>query len=120
MKEGEVFDEAEALDRVDGDRELFFELVEMFFCDYDAAREAMSQAIDDGDGEALKRKAHSLKSALGNLGAMQAYAQAFELEQMGKLGSFLPAQEALERFAQAVEQFRRVVFSSSLTKPDAR
>jgi HPt (histidine-containing phosphotransfer) domain-containing protein len=59
----------------------------------------MRQAVADGDADALRRAAHSLKSNSTSFGAVTLSAQAKELETMGKAGSLEGASGKLERLA---------------------
>lgn len=111
MSDEMVFDKSGALDRVDGDKELFFELVEMFFETYDQNIEEMNAAIAAGDGDLLEQNAHCIKSALGNLGAMKAFNLAFQLESAGKSSSLDGCQETLEGLKAAVVQFQTEIKS---------
>jgi HPt (histidine-containing phosphotransfer) domain-containing protein len=84
MSEKPVFDKEGALDRVDQDLELYGELFEMFFSDSDSTLALMRDAIAQNDNDSLERTAHSIKGALGNLGAQRAQEVSFELELTGR------------------------------------
>ena len=106
------FDKEGALDRIDGDLELLNELVEIFLDEHKGQLAEMHRAIEKSDGVALSRAAHSIKSALGNLGGMAAHAAAFRLELAGKEGNFteIPALCAdleleIKKFLSAVQSF---------------
>lgn len=79
-----VCDFPAAMDRVDNDRELYFELIDMFFDDYEDAIAALSTSIAQRNWKAVEGGAHALKSALGNLGAMTSYDAAFRLERAAR------------------------------------
>ncbi|MBS4030691.1 MAG: PAS domain S-box protein [Clostridiales bacterium] len=72
----------EMLMRVDGNRELLQELVEMFFQDYYKDMTKLKESMDKKDAPALAVVVHGLKGVLGNLGFKNAYKLACELEKM--------------------------------------
>lgn len=72
----------EMLMRVDGNRELLQELVEMFFQDYYEDMTKLKESMDKKDTPALAVVVHGLKGVLGNLGFKNAYKLACELEKM--------------------------------------
>ena len=86
-----VFDPTEALSIVDGDKELFIELVNMFRENYPAELAAVRDAIGLGDAEALRRAAHHLKGTLSALAANPARDAAFRLEETGRGGDLSQA-----------------------------
>lgn len=96
----------EVMERLDNDQDLFFELVDMFFASYPNDLEQLRSALDLKDVDALKMAAHAIKSALGNLGAMQCHARAYELENIGKSGNFTSAASTLSEFEKSVAEFK--------------
>jgi HPt (histidine-containing phosphotransfer) domain-containing protein len=86
-----AFDAAEALSIVDGDRELFQELVEMFRESYPAELSAIGEAIGSRDADALRRASHHLKGTLGTLAAGPARKAAMQLESLGSHADLDPA-----------------------------
>jgi len=86
-----VFDAAEALSIVDGDKDLFQELVHMFRDSYPAELLAIRDAIGRRDSDALQRASHHLKGTLGTLAAGPARHAARRLEDLGSSADFGPA-----------------------------
>jgi HPt (histidine-containing phosphotransfer) domain-containing protein len=86
-----VFDPAEALSIVDGDKDLFQELVNMFRDSYPAELSALRDAIGRRDSDALRRVSHHLKGTLGALAAGPARHAALRLEDLGSSADFDPA-----------------------------
>src|ERR1035438_1347188 len=86
-----VFDPAEALSIVDGDKDLFQELVNMFRDSYPAELSALRDAIGRRDSDALRRVSHHLKGTLGALAAGPARHVALRLEDLGSSADFDPA-----------------------------
>lgn len=108
-----VFDKEGALNRVGGDRELLAELIQLFIDEYNDQVDELLTFIQDSNAKELERRAHSIKSALGNIGAMQGYDAAYELELAGKnaeLGagaelSFKKLKEGISAYLEASSEF---------------
>ncbi|MBX7144961.1 MAG: Hpt domain-containing protein [Oligoflexia bacterium] len=111
MNASPEFDRAGALDRCDNDSQLLKELVQMFFSEYPTALTAIHAAIAAGNADALRKSAHSIKGAAGNVGAVRAHSLALALEKMGASGNLATAKDTLKSFEQAVEAFK-VTFAS--------
>jgi two-component system, sensor histidine kinase and response regulator len=87
-------DESELLARVDGDRSLVGELIELSAADARATLSELGAAIARGDATAVARSAHRLKGMTANLGGRRAAALAARLEQEGRSGE-LPHASAI-------------------------
>jgi signal transduction histidine kinase/CheY-like chemotaxis protein/HPt (histidine-containing phosphotransfer) domain-containing protein len=79
-------DLAQALDTVDGEKALLEDMAAVFLTDAPAWLDKLRTAVATGDTSQTGRIAHSLKGAVGALGATTAYALAAELEAMGQAG----------------------------------
>jgi two-component system, sensor histidine kinase and response regulator len=102
-------DVSQLLDRLDGDRALLAELVDVFRADFPANLSAVQQAIDQQDANGLRSAAHTLKGALANLSAIQASALAAELEAIGKSLDLTRAQATLDHLAQEINNGMRAL-----------
>ncbi len=58
-----------ALGRMDGDRNLLLKVLSMFAMDYSDAHNEIKEKLKNGDMEAAKQRAHSVKGAASNFGA---------------------------------------------------
>jgi HPt (histidine-containing phosphotransfer) domain-containing protein len=102
-----VFDPAEALSIVDGDKDLFQELVNIFRESYPAELSAIRDAIGQRDSDALRRVSHHLKGTLGALAAGPARHAALRLERLGScadLGSAPAVYLEMEQQIRALDQ----------------
>ena len=79
-----AFDPDEALAIVEGDRDLFLELVIVFHENYPTELSSIRDAIHQRDSEALRRAAHHLKGTLSALAAGPAFDAAARLEDIGR------------------------------------
>lgn len=92
----DVVDLHEALERVQGDRELLLELIGIFLEDCPKKVDAIKEAIAKGDFLLLREAAHSMKGASGNISAKKLYQTFLAIEEMGKKNDLQSAQEVLE------------------------
>jgi HPt (histidine-containing phosphotransfer) domain-containing protein len=82
-----VLDEAEALARVGGDRQLLRELARLFLDQQPAWLADLHDALEQGDAARLQRTAHTLKGAVATFGARAAAEAALQLETIGHSGA---------------------------------
>jgi HPt (histidine-containing phosphotransfer) domain-containing protein len=109
METQPAFDKEGAMARVDNDTDLYKELLVILFAEYDQNVQKIGAAIDAKSGQELREQAHSIKSALGNVGAMRAYAAAYELEKAGKASEFGASLAIFEELKAAVVAFKAAV-----------
>jgi HPt (histidine-containing phosphotransfer) domain-containing protein len=90
-----VFNLESTMETVMDSEALFQQIAEMLIenCPNHIAK--IKSAINENDSDALEREAHSLKGAVGNFGADNAYEAAFHLEKLGKNGDMASAAEGL-------------------------
>jgi PAS domain S-box-containing protein len=82
-----AFDLADALSRVEGDRELLAELVDIFRSESPRMMDDIRLAFRAGDPTRLERAAHALRGSVGSLGARAVGQSAAQLEALGRSGS---------------------------------
>jgi CheY-like chemotaxis protein len=112
---GGAIDRAEMLQRLGGDQSLFDDVVALFLEDCPLRLAAIKAAVEARDGDAIRKTAHTLKGAAGNLAAGGLFEAARVLERLGAESRFDAAEGAWRRLsaeASAVlDQLRR--FESS-------
>ncbi len=81
-----AFDQAAALDQVDGDAELFKEIARVFLVESEKLLGEIRQAVEDRNAAILERAAHKLKGSIGIFCAADALQAAQTLENMGRTG----------------------------------
>jgi len=79
-----IFDRELALDQMGGDSQLLDEIAEMFLKDSAEYMQNLLDAAHNGDARDIGRAAHTLKGALGYLGARRAQEAAQILEEMAQ------------------------------------
>jgi HPt (histidine-containing phosphotransfer) domain-containing protein len=78
----DIIDMDDVMERVQDDRELLMELLDIFQNDYMTKRELFEQYLADRDAGQLRDLAHSLKGAAGNISATQMFATCRDIEKM--------------------------------------
>lgn len=86
MSVSTLYDRAEALERLDGDVELFGTLAEMFISESADYCKALTTALADADVAALRREAHTVKSMLATFSYDAGRDLAMQLEQLTAAG----------------------------------
>ncbi len=107
------FDTADALARVDQDKEFLFELIEGFLSTQAEAIQKIRELAKNNEREQFSKAVHAVKGALGNLGAVKAFHCARETELLCKTDPTLnleacvqPLEESIGKFKVAYEQFK--------------
>jgi signal transduction histidine kinase/CheY-like chemotaxis protein/HPt (histidine-containing phosphotransfer) domain-containing protein len=113
---GEAPDWEAALERVNGDRELLAELVQLFLREYPGWVGEMNRGLAAGEAPLVKRAAHNVKSCLGNFGARAAYERALRVEAIGREGNLAGADEACRALEQSLERLRPVLAAFAPTE----
>jgi CheY-like chemotaxis protein len=90
----DIFDLSKALRAVDGDRELFEEIANVFLKDAADKIAELKEGVGRGDGKIVEQSAHTLKGSVGYFGAKRAFDAAHRLERIGKNGTWTQAERA--------------------------
>ncbi len=97
------FDPSILLGRIDGDQEIFQEIMEVFVEDVPNQIDTLKRALAEKDIGLLEKQAHTLKGASGNVGAMAIQDLAQKMEHIGKKGD-LSEMDRLDISIQTIEQ----------------
>jgi two-component system sensor histidine kinase/response regulator len=112
----ESFDPSTALEAMHGQRDLFDEIVQIFFEEGPRLLAEIRKSIDSGDAALVRRHAHTLKGSLLYFRARQAADQAHQIETLGEAGNLLKANDqlpALEaQVAGIIQSLRRFMQNS--------
>ncbi len=105
---GMVFDQAAFLDRVSGDKELAREVLQLFLEDFPRQIEVLREALARSEAELVRRQAHTIKGASGNIGALalQGIALRFEKAADGEAEGLVREME--EAFMELKETLKRL------------
>ena len=80
----DMIDLPDVLERVQDDKELLLELLDIFQEDFVGKRKALTQALQEKDAQKIKELAHSIKGASGNISAKAMHANCLKIEQMAR------------------------------------
>ena len=112
----EIVNTSAIMERVDGDRELLNEIVELFLAECPKLVSNIKEAIAKQDSKTLEYAAHTLKGAVGNLAASATYDCAQELENMGRNDTLSGVEIAYQELEKNIERLKPVL--TALTKED--
>lgn len=108
---GVDFDKSEALSRCDEDAELLRELIKICIEDGAERMKQIQEAGLEGNADKLDCAAHSMKSAMGNVGGMACYQTLLKLELLGRSGSTQGFDELYKELRIRYEEFQQAVKS---------
>ena len=91
----DIIDIKEVMDRVQEDRELLIELVQIFSDDYAQKKKMLDDAVAQNDFDQVRNIAHGLRGASGNISAKKLRSSFTDLEQMAKSKDLSKAKEML-------------------------
>ena len=84
----EVLDIADVMERVQDDKELLLELLDIFEEDYLEKRESLTKYLENKDLLQIKDVAHSMKGAAGNISAKAIFQTCSQMEEMAEGNQF--------------------------------
>ena len=102
----EAIDLKEVMDRVQDDRELLIELLQIFSDDYVQKKKMLDEAVTKNDFEQVRNIAHGLKGASGNISAKELRSSFSNLGQMAKSKDFSKAKETLALIDQQFNELK--------------
>lgn len=92
----EILDLNEFLKRIQNDKALLWELLDIFVRDFQEKRRQMQEAFRHNDCEQIRRLSHALRGSCGNISAHLLYKIVTKLEQMGSRNDLTGADKLLE------------------------
>ena len=107
----QVIDLVDVLERVQGDKDLLLELLDIFVDDYQKKRKFLEKSVHDNDSGQTHSLAHSLKGAAGNIGAKALFETFSKLDQMAKSHNLSEAPGVLAEMAERFENLKQCIVS---------
>lgn len=91
----------ETIDDMGGEEglEMLEQLIDIYLSETPKRLKRMEQAVSSNDASELRQVAHSLKSSSAMLGAMEASAICYQLENLGRSGSVENAKQMVDALA---------------------
>jgi len=111
------YDEVEFLDRVEGDRELGQEIMQMFLDQCPKTLSEIDEAMRRGDLDSLGRQAHSIKGTVGIFGARDSHAAALGLETAARSGDMGTIRQAWTQLKQEINRLTAAIQEKRGTVP---
>ena len=105
--EEEAFDPSGILERVDGDRALLKDLVELLKEESPRLMDDLRKGLESGDASGVEQAAHALRGMIGNFGAPRAVALAKDLETEAREGRTAGGEECLKGLERELEALER-------------
>ena len=105
----EVFDYESAMAMLDGDVELFHELVGLFLSESGELLDQIRAAITQRDAKTLERAAHSLKGSVGAFRAAPSVQVAQQLEDLAKHGNFVEVESVCEKLESEITRLKQAL-----------
>lgn len=99
-----MLDLPRVLDRLEGDRELLQELIEVYFEETPLLVDAVTSAVRERDKEGLAISAHTLKGALSNFCDSEAVTAAESLEAIARAGDFTNSSKQIDNLKEVVSR----------------
>ena len=101
-----VWDRRELLRLLGGDESLVWEITAEFLEDTPLEIGALMAALDAGDTETVKERAHTIKGSAGSVGGAALFSAAFELEKAAKAGNPAGARTFAAQLEREFERLR--------------
>ena len=105
----DAIDMKEVMDRVQDDRELLIELLQIFIEDYTEKKKILDEAVSKNDFAQVRSIAHALKGSSGNISAKKLRLSFLDLEQMAKTQDFSKAKEIFALLDQRFNELKDFV-----------
>ena len=104
-----AIDIKEVMERVQDDKELLMELLQIFLEDYVEKKKLLDEAVAKGDLEQIKSIAHGMKGASGNISAKKLRASFLDLEQTAKAQDFAKAGQTLNTIDAQINELKEFI-----------
>jgi HPt (histidine-containing phosphotransfer) domain-containing protein len=105
-----IFDKHAALESIDGDTDLFRDMIELFLAKSPDLLDTILKSIEAGDHLQIERSAHALKGSVSHFFASSVYEAVLELEELGRNnGDIMTAMELFSVLQQKMIQLREVM-----------
>jgi len=108
---GQVLDKEGALARLDGDEDLFNEILDLFIEDVPERINDIYSALEADDAGLVERVAHASKGAASNVGAVRLKEEMYRMELAGKAGDMDKARELCKQIEREFDRLKEVLSS---------
>ena len=116
-RHGAFLDRAGMMERLGGDEELAGEVIRLFIQDCPERLAAIRSAVDHRSAEDIRKAAHALKGAAGNLSALALFEATATLERIGAENRLDAAEKGLRRVVAEVSLLMTTLRQLDTNKP---
>lgn len=115
-EKSEFFNYSDTLERIGGNMELFNEVISLFLGELPTQIQSLQDAVEKGDAPLVRRLAHTIKGASGNVGGVSLQKAAHQMEMSAEKCDLSQAMKMLEKVR--VESVKlREALSNHVTNP---
>ena len=104
VKKTTPIDFERAIAEFEGDEDFFLDVLKQFLMNVKNQVEILRQAIVEGNGEVVRKEAHSIKGGAADLAASKLSDLAFELEKMGKANALANGMSTLGELEEEIQE----------------
>jgi HPt (histidine-containing phosphotransfer) domain-containing protein len=101
------FDSEDLLDRIEGDRALFNEILRIFLEDTPKLISALEAAVQSGNADEMEKTAHAIKGSCAMISAKRLQWLAHQMETMGRNRNLKDSKDLLQEFIQCFHELKR-------------
>ena len=105
------FDSDELLERIEGDRVLFMDVVRIFLEDTPGLISALKAGVATGNADVVEKTAHAIKGSCAMISAKRLERLAHELETMGRNGKLNGAESLYQDLFECFHDLKRIMIS---------
>ena len=104
-----LFNPSVLMEMLHGDEEMIASILKVFVEDTTVQLQALKQALDLGDNEKVRSRAHSLKGAAGNIGAKRMQSLAAQIEIAGRETNLTEAEDLIASLLEQFEELKAIL-----------
>jgi two-component system, sensor histidine kinase and response regulator len=103
------FDSDDLLDRIEGDRALFKDIIRIFLDDMPGLISALEAAVKSGNADAVERTAHAINGSCAMISAKKLERLAHQMETMGRKGNLKGSIDLCQEVIQCFDNLKRMM-----------
>jgi HPt (histidine-containing phosphotransfer) domain-containing protein len=105
------FDSEDLLERIEGDRSLFKEVVRIFMEDTPGLIHSLGEGISKGNLDTVEKMAHAIKGSCAMISAKRLEGLAHQLEKMGRNGNLDGAETVYQNVIERFNGLKQIIMS---------
>jgi HPt (histidine-containing phosphotransfer) domain-containing protein len=105
------FDSDDLLDRIEGDRALFIDILRIFLDDTPKLISELESAVKSGNADGVEKAAHAIKGSCAMVSAKRLEGLAHHMETMGRNGNLKGSSDLCREIIQCFQALNRIMTS---------